>query len=130
MHSVESMSTMPSFALEDRPCRAGRQTGGFGAVVARHVDLVGKHIGILAALDVHHAPKARTRRKPVLVLAGDLAGAAADAVHVVVDEAELHRRLDRHIGLAFLRYHRSLDLALSTVLAMCAPSSLAVSWYQ
>jgi trimethylamine:corrinoid methyltransferase-like protein len=42
----------------------------------------------LPALDVHHAPEARPGQA-VLVLAGDLAGAATDAVHVVVDEAEL-----------------------------------------
>ena len=111
MHSVRvDVDDAVDLALPDGAGGAGGQAGRLGAVVAGHVHLVGEHVGVVAALDVHDAAEARTRRQAVLVLAGDLAGAAADAIDVVVHEAELHGRLHRLVDLALLALGGVLDL--------------------
>ena len=63
-------------------------------MIAGHVDLVCKDIRISAAFDVLNPTKAWPGGKAVLVLAGDFAGTAADAVHVMVDKTQLHIRFD------------------------------------
>ena len=78
-------------------------------MVAGHIHLVGVHIGKSAALDIHDAPETRAGRQAVFVLAGDFAGAAANAIRVVVDEAKLLDRLHRVVGLGHLALESNLD---------------------
>ena len=95
--------------LPDGTSRTGRQAGRLGAVVAGHIHLVGKYVRISSTFNVHYAPEAWAGRQAVLVLAGDFAGAAADAVNVVVDETELHGRFDRFVCLGHLALKGDLD---------------------
>ena len=91
------------FAFEQGPGRARRQARGFSTVVARHIHLVGEDIGIGSTLDVLHATEPGTGRQTVLVLAGNLACTAANAVDIVVDESILHVGNDGGVGLLLRR---------------------------
>jgi hypothetical protein len=103
------MSTMPSL-LRFQIAPSGRSAGRLVRHSdCRHVHLVGEHVRVSPSFDVHHAPEARAGRQTILVLAGDFAGAAADAINVVMDETELHRRFDRFIGLGHLALQGDLD---------------------
>jgi hypothetical protein len=81
-------------------------------MVTRHIDLVSIDVRVSASLDILNAPKARPGRQAIFVLAGYFTGAASDAVHVVVDERQLHIRYDRHIDLSLFTLHGFLNAGL------------------
>ncbi len=71
---------------------------GVEAMVAAHGKIVAAGIGVGAAFNLANAPPANLRGVSVLLVAGDLAGAAADALRHVEVEAVLLSRLERPVG--------------------------------
>lgn len=81
-----------------------------GAMVARHVDFIGEHFGKRPASDVHDTAKAWPGSQTVFVLASDFAGAATNAIHVVMDEPQLLQGFDGLIDGRITQRLRVFDL--------------------
>ena len=78
--------------------RAALDALGREAMVAAHGEIVAGNVGVGAAFDLAYSSPPQVRRRIVLFVAGDLAGAAADALGHVEVEAVLLADLEGAIG--------------------------------
>lgn len=83
--------------------RAALQTFRVEAMIAAHGKVVPAGVRVRAAFDLSNTPPANLCRVAVLLVAGDLAGAAADALIHVEVEAVLLARFKRSFRDQFLR---------------------------
>ena len=78
--------------------RAALQAIGIEAMVAAHREVVAAGVGVDAAFNLADAPPANICGISVLLVAGNLAGAAADALRHIEVEAVLLSWLERTLG--------------------------------